>query len=136
MFDGSNCTIYPQRPQTCRDYDCRVFAAAGLEAGSADKQEINRRVGLWRFSYADARAEAQHRAVQSAARFIRDRQASFAHERVPTATTGIAVLALKVYELFLEPRDGADAGLLAADVTARWEAFDREVTWFGPTALR
>ena len=44
MLGCGQCTIYRQRPQTCRDYDCRVFAAAGIDAGGADKAVINRRV--------------------------------------------------------------------------------------------
>src|ERR1700761_6340925 len=44
MLRDNECSIYQSRPQTCRDYDCRVFAAAGIEAGSSDKAVINRRV--------------------------------------------------------------------------------------------
>ena len=52
MLSCGNCTIYAQRPQTCLDYDCRVFAAAGIDAGGADKAVINRRVHEWRFRFA------------------------------------------------------------------------------------
>jgi uncharacterized protein len=47
MFTGSGCSIYSHRPKTCRDYDCRVFAAAGLDPG---KPLIARQVRRWRFS--------------------------------------------------------------------------------------
>jgi Fe-S-cluster containining protein len=30
MLAAGRCTIYADRPQTCRDYDCRIYAAAGL----------------------------------------------------------------------------------------------------------
>ena len=33
MFTARACSIYAQRPRTCRDYDCRMFAAAGIDAG-------------------------------------------------------------------------------------------------------
>jgi uncharacterized protein len=30
MFVDGACSVYEHRPRTCRTYDCRVFAAAGL----------------------------------------------------------------------------------------------------------
>ena len=51
MLHAGRCSIYPVRPQTCLDYDCRIFAAAGIEAGGEDKWVINKRVREWRFSY-------------------------------------------------------------------------------------
>ena len=30
---NGGCSIYPHRPETCRTYDCRVFTAAGMNAG-------------------------------------------------------------------------------------------------------
>ena len=35
MLVDNQCSIYEHRPQTCRDYDCRVFAATGI---SVDQQ--------------------------------------------------------------------------------------------------
>ena len=102
MLEGGKCSIYPQRPQTCRDYDCRVFAAAGIDAGGDDKEVINRRVRAWRFTYESDTDRAAHRAVQSAAAFIQHQGDSFPG-RAPTAPTGIAVLAIKAYAVFLDP---------------------------------
>ena len=103
MLNAGRCSIYLHRPQTCRDYDCRVFAAAGIDAGGPDKSVINQRVRAWRFTYAtDADREA-HAAVQAAATFIREHRADFPGGRAPTASTGIAVLALKTYRVFLDP---------------------------------
>src|SRR5262245_45885670 len=31
MLADDGCSIYEHRPRTCRTYDCRVFAAAGVE---------------------------------------------------------------------------------------------------------
>ena len=50
MFANGGCSIYQHRPETCRTYDCRVFTAAGMNAGP-DKTEINERVASWRFEY-------------------------------------------------------------------------------------
>ena len=102
MLAAKKCSIYPDRPQTCRDYDCRVFAAAGIEAGGAEKSTINQRVREWRFTYETEQARRDHEAVRATARFIRERDASFPHNRAPIAPTGIAVLALKSYGVYLD----------------------------------
>lgn len=129
MFDGRDCTIYRERPQTCRDYDCRVFAAAGIEAGSAEKTEINARVRAWRFSYPTKLDAESHRAVRAAAAFIRRASDSFPAGRAPTAPTGVAVLALKSYEGFMDGRDrGRTDAEIAADIITRWQAFDQRAT--------
>jgi Fe-S-cluster containining protein len=125
MLTQGKCTIYADRPQTCRDYDCRVFTAAGIEAGGTDKEVINRRVREWRFEYpseADVRAQD---AVRAAAAFIRDKRASFPDGRAPTSPTGIAVLAVKTYTVFLEPQaqEKGDEELARAVVEAA-RAFD------------
>ena len=103
MLHDGRCSIYSLRPQTCRDYDCRVFAAAGIDAGNADKAVINRRVRAWRFVYASDAERQVQRAVQRAAAFIRDRREAF-RGRAPSAPTGTAVLAIKSYEVFMDER--------------------------------
>ncbi len=116
MLCAGKCTIYEDRPQTCLDYDCRIFAAAGLEAGGADKVVINRRVRQWRFTYPTRADREAHDAVLAAASFISHRRPSFPANRVPVAPTGIAVLAIKVYSVFLEERaeSQTDAALATA----------------------
>jgi hypothetical protein len=125
MLSAGKCSIYEDRPQTCLDYDCRVFAAAGLEAGGADKAIINRRVRRWRFTYPGDGDRKAHDAVLAAAAFIRQRHASFPANRAPTASSGIAVLAIKAYVVFLEAGVEArsDSELAAAIVEAS-RAFD------------
>jgi uncharacterized protein len=109
MLDAGKCSIYSDRPQTCLDYDCRIFAAAGLEAGGPDKAVINRRVRDWRFTYVTEADRLAHAAVQSAAAFIQKNKACFPPGRVPTAPTGIAVLAIKAYAVFLDPAPHANS---------------------------
>lgn len=134
MFDSGRCSIYAHRPQTCKDYDCRIFAAAGIEAGGPEKRVINERVQAWRFRYRDAGMRQAHDAVRAAAAFIRDRRESFPGGRVPSSPTGIAVLALKTHGIFLDP--GSE--LLADEARARammkaWRDFD-EGEW-GPVRV-
>lgn len=102
MLAGGRCSIYADRPQTCLDYDCRIFAAAGIDAGGEDKAVINKRVREWRFSYPEQIDRQEHEAVRAAAAFIRDRRDSFT-VRVPAGPMGIAVFAIKSYEVFLDP---------------------------------
>src|SRR6202042_743356 len=51
MLIENRCSIYEHRPRTCRSYDCRIFAAAGLELDDAEKVAIADRVRQWRFSF-------------------------------------------------------------------------------------
>lgn len=124
MLDDGKCSIYSVRPQTCLDYDCRIFAAAGIDAGE-DKTVINKRVREWRFSYPERTDELEHAAVRAAATFIRDRRDSFT-VRVPAGPMGIAVFAIKSHEVFLDPELGAksDAEVARAIIDAV-RAFDR-----------
>lgn len=100
MLRDNECSIYASRPQTCRDYDCRVFAASGL---SPEKLVIRQRVSQWRFSYPTALDRKAHSAVLTAANFIRTKRNSFPNQRAPMGPSGISVLACESYSVFLEP---------------------------------
>jgi uncharacterized protein len=104
LIDGA-CSIYEHRPLTCRTYDCRVFAAAGI---AADKDLIRRRARRWKFSYPTPDDRAQHASVRAAARFLRDRAGCFPGGAVPRDPVLLAVLAVKVGDVFL--RLGAAVG--------------------------
>jgi Fe-S-cluster containining protein len=101
MLKGTNCAIYEHRPQTCRDYDCRVFAAAGIAAGGDEKAVINERVERWLFSYPTKLDCNEHQAVKAAAKFIREHACHFPGGRVPDNPSQLAVLAIKSYEVFI-----------------------------------
>lgn len=96
------CTIYEHRPRTCRIYDCRIFAAAGILAGEDDKLVINQRIALWEFGYPTGRDRDEHRSVTRAAEFTSSHPRVFPGGRIPTNPSQLALLALKVHELFLE----------------------------------
>ena len=120
MLKAGKCSIYDHRPQTCRDYDCRIFAAAGIDAGGPDKAVINERVRQWQFTYPTVTDRVAHDAVRAAASFISKSAASLPGVRFPKAPTGMAVLAIKVYEVFLDPDIQAktEADIASALVTA------------------
>jgi uncharacterized protein len=114
MFANGNCSIYAHRPETCRTYDCRVFTAAGMNAGEG-KTEINERISRWQFDYPQPQDRDEHRAVTAAANFIRQHPIRFPGGRIPSRPSEIAVLAVKSYEVFLKPR-GEDPDTAAAIV--------------------
>ena len=125
MLREGRCSIYAHRPQTCLDYDCRVFAAAGVLAGGADKAVINRRVRAWRFSYPAERDRREQAAVRAAADFIRGPESQRRGSRLPLSPMGIAVLAIKSYELFLDDAQaGRDEAELVTAVLAAAHEFD------------
>jgi hypothetical protein len=122
MLTDRACSIYERRPCTCRDYDCRMLAAAGLDAGDG-KDAINERVRAWVFRYEGDVERRAHDAIRAAATFIRDRRGSFPGGAAPSAGADIAVLALKVYPVFQEPlpRDDAETAAAIVEETRRFD---------------
>src|SRR3954471_18116688 len=101
MFGAAGCSIYSHRPDTCRTYDCRIFSAAGLEAGPG-RTMINERIARWRFEFADEQQRREQRAVLAAAAFLRQHPVRFPGGHVPSRASEIAVLAVKSYGVFLD----------------------------------
>ena len=124
MLKQGRCSIYAQRPQTCRDYDCRVFAAAGIEAGDAAKRVINERVRAWRFNYATDVDRELHAAVRAAAAFIQSKREAFPQGCAPKASTGVAVLAIKTYEVFMTDLSAKSDADIARALLDAAQAFD------------
>jgi hypothetical protein len=99
MLQGDACSIYEDRPLTCRAYDCRVFAAAGI---AADRGAITRQARRWTFVHPRQEDRDQHAAVQAAARFVQEHAECFPGGAVPEDPAQVAIVALKVCEVFLE----------------------------------
>ena len=72
LVDGA-CSIYEHRPRTCRTYDCRIFAATGLDPADGDtrKSRIAERVHRWRFDHPTGRDLAEHEALMDAVVTVR-----------------------------------------------------------------
>ncbi len=103
MLVDEACSIYHHRPRACRTYDCRIFAATGVEVVDEAKVEIAARVRSWRFAYPTEGDRADQQAVTDAAGFIAAHPEAVA-ERGPAVTdTQRAVLALELYRDFLAP---------------------------------
>jgi hypothetical protein len=117
MLIDNKCSIYEHRPLTCRCYDCRIFTAAGIAAGDDEKALINQRAKRWKFSYPTGRDRDQHSAVQAAAIFLRERAECFPGGAVPGNPSQLAILAIKVYKVFLnENGDSGKNGQVPTDI--------------------
>jgi uncharacterized protein len=101
MLCAGGCSIYHDRPQTCRDYDCRIYAAAGL-LPDGERPAISQRVQAWRFDTTAAKDAAAAAAVRRAALFIGSNAHLFPPAMRASSATAIAVLAVKTCELFLD----------------------------------
>jgi hypothetical protein len=70
MLAGNKCSIYRNRPDTCRIFDCRVLAASGLALDDNDNNLIVLQARRWKFSCPTKRDHNLLSAVQSAATFL------------------------------------------------------------------
>lgn len=125
MFLGGGCSIYAQRPQTCRDFDCRIFAAAGIAAGGDDKSAINQRVMNWAFAYPTDADRQAATAVRRAAKFLQEHAGLFPATFAPRSQMAIAVLAVKSYTVFLHddslPQDPASMARAVVEICRKFD---------------
>jgi Fe-S-cluster containining protein len=103
LDEAGLCTIYDHRPRTCRTYDCRVFAAAGVDPGE-DKPLIASRARTWRFDYPTAADRDQHEAVRAAARYLAEDPGARPDGAPEPSATQLAVRAIEIHERFLADR--------------------------------
>ena len=109
MLVEGGCSIYDDRPRTCRVYDCRVFAAAGLRVDDDEKVAIDRQIRRWRFDHATAADRRHHDAVEAAAAFL-EAHANHLGDDAPRGTTGRAIAAVELFELFVASEPGRSRG--------------------------
>jgi len=109
MFINNRCSIYAHRPQTCRTYDCRIFPATGLSAGK-DKPLITQQARRWEFEFPTAQDHKHFAALQAVAKFLREHPDAFPPGFVPSNSTQRAVVAIKVYEVFLNSTKASEKG--------------------------
>jgi Fe-S-cluster containining protein len=102
MLVGDTCSIYEYRPQTCRDYDCRIFAATGVLVDPRTQTEIANRVKAWAFDYADEASREEHRIVQRAAAFLQDNTDLFPPGSIPAYPVQLAALAVRIYRVLVD----------------------------------
>jgi hypothetical protein len=96
MLVDCGCSIYEHRPRTCRTYDCRIFAATGIELDEPEKRAIARRARQWRFEYPTDRDRVEQQAVRAAAQFVREDPDQLPGGAAPANATQHAVLAVRI----------------------------------------
>jgi hypothetical protein len=101
MLVEDRCSIYEDRPRTCRTFDCRAFAATGLSPADDGKPAIDERVRRWRFDVATDDDVALVAALRAAAAFLRGHPECF--EGTPPGSAGdLAATAIAVHHVFLD----------------------------------
>ncbi len=100
MFKTGNCSIYESRPETCRQYDCRVLAATNLKI-IEESEEIRRKVNSWEFEFTSDRSVELHDSVKLAGEFLSKYANKFPAGFVPPLSVQVAVMAIRVQSLFL-----------------------------------
>ena len=116
MLTDEGCSIYEDRPRTCRAFDCRVHAAAGTTPDGAHDGDIAERVGRWRFDVDGPDDEARWTAVHIAARHLETTE--LPADTAPRRAADVAAAALHAHELFLDgavPTANELAGALLFD---------------------
>lgn len=108
MLTDKGCAIYAHRPVTCRTFDCRVFAATGIPFNDANGTRIAERAARWRFSYPDDTDRTDHAALKKAADFIRANVTLFPEGFIPRNDAQLAVLAVRMYGLFMNDERKSD----------------------------
>ena len=115
MLINDKCSIYDHRPQTCRDYDCRIFAAANIKPGGAEKNEVDKQVKQWQFDHELSRADSSDaaqalEATRHAATFLKKFAQKF--DQQLQNPTQVALLAISIYQHFLPNATNTDAEIL------------------------
>lgn len=101
MFVNNECSIYEHRPQTCRDFDCRIFPATGISE-TAERPLIVEQSNLWQFEFSGQNDRETIKALRNTARFLMDYSKYFPDNFVPQNATQLAVMVIKVYKVFLD----------------------------------
>jgi uncharacterized protein len=116
MLVDDRCSIYEHRPRACREYDCRIFPAAGIEPDGEAKGGVRRRARRWRFTYPSPADRAARDAVRTAASYLREH--SDVLPDIPASdATQVAPLAVWIHDLFLAS-DGCQPTVAAPEPEA------------------
>ena len=120
MLVENRCSIYADRPRACRSYDCRIFAATGVD--NVQGPLIARQAARWRFDLDDDQDRLLQGAVQAATDFLGRHPECFAGGS--PSHTQTALLAIKAHGIFTpqthrdDPNRAPDDAELAQAVAA------------------
>ena len=112
MLVDDACSIYEDRPATCRKFDCRVLSAAGLEPDGPGQDALAERVREWQFDLGTPRDRVARDAVRAAVAFIESHPECFEPGRNPVNAVQRSVVALAISDEFI----GADRQIIEPGV--------------------
>jgi hypothetical protein len=121
MLVDDACSIYEDRPLTCRKFDCRVLTAAGLDPDGPGQEALADRVQRWQFEYPSPRDRVVRDALRAAVAFIEAHPECFEPGRNPVNAVQRSVTALAIYEAFVD----ADGTIVEPGVDAVRAALER-----------
>jgi Fe-S-cluster containining protein len=126
MLGKSGCTIYEHRPRTCRMYDCRVFAATGVEPDGDERAAIREQVRRWRFTVTTETDVATRDALHAATGFLRAHPEARPDGAGPIGATALAVLAVDALPAFFaHDEESGNARVVVPDVASVRAELDR-----------
>jgi Fe-S-cluster containining protein len=107
MLVDNQCSIYEHRPRACRTYDCRLFAATGVEFGN-QQELIARRARRWRFRFPSETDRTEAAAVRAAVTFL-ERNPDLLPGSTPATPGQLAATAVTIAGAFVaaNPSDGS-----------------------------
>ncbi|MBN1499607.1 MAG: YkgJ family cysteine cluster protein [Spirochaetes bacterium] len=101
MFMNNKCSIYDRRPRACRNFDCRIFTAAGIPVDD-NRVMISRQVRRWKFNFSEICDQRYYSAVQACAKFIAEFELNFPQGLNINNALQQAAAAIKAYHVFLD----------------------------------
>jgi len=118
MLVENKCSIYEDRPQTCRSYDCRLFAATGFPVDQKAQPEIAQRAKAWVFDFESEDSRKELRTVKEAATFLQQHRDLFPPNSLPSHPAQLAAIAVRIHKLFSCRTAETDTALDEAILTA------------------
>ena len=99
MFSQGKCSIYAHRPETCRQYDCRVLSATG--APTVDESEvISNRISAWEFQYASPASRRIQQTIALTVEFLSAYSDDFPKGMIPQTTPQLSAFAIRIHTEF------------------------------------
>lgn len=117
MLVDERCSIYEDRPQTCRDYDCRIFSATGIAMDRQAQPDIAKGVTAWAFRFESGQSRREEAVLKQTATFLQDQRHLFPPGTLPNNPGELAALAVRICRPFAA-RAGAPDAEIAGTILA------------------
>jgi uncharacterized protein len=104
MLIRNKCSIYRDRPATCRSFDCRILSASGLIEEDNVNHPVFQQARRWKFKCTMKDDDKLLSAVQDAAKCIMNHPKYTQDIIFLRDAIQISVLAIKVYDVFFKSK--------------------------------